>query len=288
MMTTVEKTKPVQKQKSDVILSYLRPRKKFPSVWCAGCGNGVVMSAIIRAIDRLGYSRDKVALVSGIGCSSRMPAYLDFSALHTTHGRALPFATGVKFAKPDMKVIVITGDGDALAIGGNHFIHACRRNIDINAILLNNYIYGMTGGQGSPTTPSNKYSTTTPYGNVEKHFEPCDLAIAAGASFVGRTTVYHAPQMEKLIMDALEHKGFSFVEVMSNCHTYYGRLNRQGDAVAMMKMYKENSVTTAKAKSLSDEELGGKYVVGALHKNEEVTEFCDEYQKLVNAHLGEK
>ena len=205
-MATTNTSTAGRQQKSDVILDYLRPRKKFPSVWCAGCGNGVVMSAIIRAIDRLGYARNDVVLVSGIGCSSRMPVYLDFNALHTTHGRALPFATGVKFANPRLKVIVITGDGDALAIGGNHFIHACRRNIDINAILINNYIYGMTGGQGSPTTPSNKFSTTTPYGNVEKHFEPCDLARAAGASYVGRATVYHAPQLEKLIMGALEHR----------------------------------------------------------------------------------
>ena len=221
----------VEKQKSDVMLSYLRPKKKFPSVWCPGCGNGIVMGALIRAIDKLGYAKDNVAMVSGIGCTSRMPVYLDFNSLHTTHGRALAFATGVKFAQPHMKVIVITGDGDALAIGGNHFIHACRRNIDITTILINNFIYGMTGGQGSPTTPGNAFSTTTPYGNSEKNFNPCNLAEAAGASFVGRSTVYHYPQLEKMIMQALEHKGFSLVEVISNCHTYFGRLNRQGDAV---------------------------------------------------------
>jgi 2-oxoglutarate ferredoxin oxidoreductase subunit beta len=287
-MTTAEKDKAAQKQKSDVILDYIRPHKKYPSVWCAGCGNGIVMSAIIRAVDRLGYDRDNVAMVSGIGCSSRMPVYLDFSALHTTHGRALPFATGVKFAKPNMKVIVITGDGDSLAIGGNHFIHACRRNIDITCIQINNYIYGMTGGQGSPTTPSNMFSTTTPYGNVEKHFEPCELAQAAGASFVGRSTVYHAPGMERMIMDALEHRGFSFIEVISNCHTYFGRLNRRGDAVAMLKFFKENSVTKAKAAKMSEEELADKYVVGVLHNDKAKTEFCDEYQKVVDAHKGGK
>ncbi len=285
-MTTAEKPK-AAKQKSDVILSYLRPKKKFPSVWCAGCGNGVVMSAIVRAIDKLNLSKDDVVLVSGIGCTSRMPMYMDFSSLHTTHGRALPFATGVKFAKPNMKVIIITGDGDSLAIGGNHFIHACRRNIDLTAILINNYIYGMTGGQGSPTTPSKAFSTTTPYGNVEKHFDPCRLAEAAGASFVGRSTVYHTPQLEKLISQAVSHRGFSLVEVISNCHTYFGRLNRQGDPVAMLKMFKENSVTTAKAKDMSPEELKDKYVIGTLHEDDR-TEFCDEYQKVVDAHLGEK
>ena len=272
------------KQKSDVFQDYLRPHKKFPSVWCPGCGNGIVMSAVIRAVDKLGWSKDEVVMISGIGCSSRMPIYLDFNALHTTHGRALAFATGVKFAQPHMKVIVITGDGDALAIGGNHFIHACRRNIDITAILINNNIYGMTGGQGSPTTPSEAFSTTTPYGNVEKHFEPCELAKSAGASFVGRSTVAHAPQLEKVISQALSHKGFSLVEAVSNCHTYFGRLNRKGDAVAMLNMFKEMSLTTAKAKKMSDEELKEKIVIGVLHEDTESTEFCDEYQKLIDAH----
>ncbi len=276
-----------EKQKSDVILQYLRPRKKFPSVWCAGCGNGVVMSALIRAIDRLGLSRDEVAMVSGIGCTSRMPVYMDFNSLHTAHGRALAFATGVKFARPNMKVIVVTGDGDALAIGGNHFIHACRRNIDITAILINNNIYGMTGGQGSPTTPPNAFSTTTPYGNAEKPFDPCSLAKAAGATYVARATVFHAPQLEKMIMEAVDHRGFSLVEAVSNCHTYFGRLNRQGDAVAMLKSFKDNAVMLAKAKTMTEEELKGKIVVGTLY-NETKTEFCDEYQKLIDAQMGGK
>ena len=284
-MTTVKEQPSAQKQKSDVILDYLRPHKKFPSVWCAGCGNGIVMGALVRAIDAMGLSRDEVALVSGIGCTSRLPVYLDFNALHTTHGRALAFATGVKFAKPNMKVIVITGDGDALAIGGNHFIHACRRNLDITAILINNYIYGMTGGQGSPTTPSMAYSTTTPYGNVEKHFDPCELARAAGASFVARATAYHVPQMEKQIRLAVEHRGFSLVEVMSNCHTYYGRLNRLGDAVSMLQMFKEKTVAVTKAATMTPEELKGKWVIGTLHEDNK-TEFCDEYQKVVDAQRG--
>jgi 2-oxoglutarate ferredoxin oxidoreductase subunit beta len=285
-MATAEKTKKSD-QKSDVILEYLRPHKKFPSVWCAGCGNGVVMSAIIRAIDQMGLSRDDVVLVSGIGCTSRMPVYLDFNALHTTHGRALAFATGVKFAKPNMKVIVITGDGDALAIGGNHFIHASRRNIDITAILINNYIYGMTGGQGSPTTPNEAFSTTTPYGNAEKHFDPCNLSQAAGASWVGRSTVYHAPQLELLIKKAVNHRGFSLLEVMSNCHTYFGRLNRRGDAVSMLRMFKDKSVPFAKAKKMSAEDLKDKWVTGVLYEDDK-TEFCDEYQAVVDAHLGER
>ncbi len=285
-MATAEKPK-AAKQKSDVFMNYLRPKKKFPHVWCAGCGNGIVMAAIIRAIDKMGLSKDDVAMVSGIGCTSRMPVYLDFSSLHTTHGRALAFATGVKFAKPGMKVIVITGDGDALAIGGNHFIHACRRNIDITAILINNNIYGMTGGQGSPTTPSQAFSTTTPYGNSEKHFDPCNLATAAGASFVGRSTVYHTPGLEKLIQQGVEHNGFSLLEVVSNCHTYFGRLNRKGDSVAMVESYKELAVTKAKAAKMSPEELEGKKIIGVLHEDDR-TEFCDCYQKVVDAHMGGK
>ena len=270
------------KTQSAVVLDYLRPKKKMPNVWCPGCGNGLVMSSLIRSIDKLEYSKDDVALVSGIGCTSRMPIYLDFNALHTAHGRALAFATGVKFAKPRLKVIVITGDGDSLAIGGNHFIHACRRNIDITCILINNHIYGMTGGQGSPTTPSDAISTTTPYGNSEKHFEPCELANAAGATYVARSTVYHTPQMDKAIAGALEHRGFSLVEVISNCHTYFGRLNRKGDAVSMLNSFKENSVTTARAKNLSPQELEGKFVIGKLYETEK-TEFCDEYQKIADS-----
>jgi 2-oxoglutarate/2-oxoacid ferredoxin oxidoreductase subunit beta len=276
----------VEKQKSDVILSYLRPRKKFPSVWCAGCGNGIVMSALIRAIDRLGLDRDQTAFVSGIGCTSRLPVYLDFNSLHTTHGRALAFATGVKFAQPHMKVIVITGDGDSLAIGGNHFIHACRRNIDITCILINNNIYGMTGGQGSPTTPPSAFSTTTPYGNAEKPFDPCDLAQAAGATFVGRHTVYHAAQLEKMIMQGIEHRGFSLIEAVSNCHTYFGRLNKQGDAVAMIKSFKENMVMLPKALEMTPEQKKGKIVCGVFKDDKEKSEFCDEYQHTVELLKG--
>ena len=263
------------KQKSNVMLDYLRPRKKFPNVWCPGCGNGIVMGSFIRAVDKLGYSKDEVVMVSGIGCTSRMPVYLDFNSLHTTHGRALPFATGVKFSRPDMKVVVITGDGDALAIGGNHFIHACRRNIDITCILINNNIYGMTGGQKSPTTPGGSYATTSP-------------AQAAGASFVGRGTVYHVTQLDKLIMDGLNHKGFSLIEVISNCHTYFGRLNRRGDAVAMLESFKEHAVTRARAAKLSPEELADKFVIGTLYTDDK-TEFCDEYQKTIErAKAGRK
>ena len=155
----------------NIVLHYLRKDMKFPHVWCPGCGHGTILGAIIRAIDSIGWKKDEVVMVSGIGCSSRAPAYVDFNTLHTLHGRAIPFATGIKLANPALKVIVVTGDGDGAAIGGNHFIHACRRNIDLNVVVFNNGIYGMTGGQGSPTTPWMAFSTTTPYGNIEPPFD---------------------------------------------------------------------------------------------------------------------
>jgi 2-oxoglutarate ferredoxin oxidoreductase subunit beta len=273
-------------QSSDVTYQYLRVKKRFPNVWCAGCGIGIVMGSIIRAIDKMGYSKDEVVLVSGIGCSSRLPVYCDFNTLHTTHGRAIAFATGVKLAKPSLKVMVVTGDGDGLAIGGNHFIHACRRNIDITTVLINNNIYGMTGGQFSPTTPYASFASTAPYGNNEKSFDPTVLAKAAGASYVARGTVYHVQQLDKLITGGLEKRGFALVEAISNCHTYYGRLNKKGDAVAMMKSMKEHAMPAKAAKVLPPEKLKDKFLTGVLW-DVEMPEYCEEYQKLIE-HLQKK
>jgi 2-oxoglutarate ferredoxin oxidoreductase subunit beta len=244
--------------------AYLRHTKKFPNVWCSGCGIGIVMGALIRAIDRMGLAKDDVALVSGIGCTGRMPVYLDFNTLHTTHGRALAFATGLKLAQPRLKVVVIMGDGDAVAIGGNHFIHAARRNIDLTAIVVNNTIYGMTGGQYSPTTPLDSRATTSPYGNIEPPFPICELAIAAGASFVARSTVYHALELDHLIEQAIQKNGFSLVEAASYCHTTFGRINRLGTAVDMMRQLKKNSLTQAAAEKLPPEQRAGKIVRGVL------------------------
>jgi len=278
---------PSTNQPSDVTHQYLRVKKKFPNVWCAGCGIGVVMGSIIRAVDAVGYSRDEVVLVSGIGCSSRLPVYCDFNTLHTTHGRALAFATGVKLAKQSLKVMVITGDGDGLAIGGNHFIHACRRNIDITTVLINNQIYGMTGGQFSPTTPRGAYASTAPYGNDEKAFDPTALAKAAGASYVARGTVYHVQQMDKLIIGGLRKKGFALIEVISNCHTYYGRLNKEGDAVAMLEVMKKRALPAKAAGSLPPEKLKDKFLTGVLW-DVEMPEYCEEYQKLIDGFKKEK
>jgi 2-oxoglutarate ferredoxin oxidoreductase subunit beta len=248
--------------------SYLRLGKRFPSVWCSGCGIGIVMGAMIRAIDRLGISKDEVVVVSGIGCSSRLPGYVDFNTLHTAHGRALAYATGVKLVKPGLKVIVVMGDGDALAIGGNHFIHAARRNMDLTAIVINNFIYGMTGGQCSPTTPQGKVATTAPYGCVERGFDIPRMSIAAGAVFVARGTAYHAMALDRLIEKALRKKGFSVVEAVSHCHTLFGRLNRQGTAVQMLEWQRDHAVPVSTAAKLKPEQLEGKLVTGVLWDTE--------------------
>ncbi len=244
---------------------YLRTQY-IPHIWCPGCGHGIVLKAILRAVDRLGLDKDKVAFVSGIGCSSRAVGYVDFNTLHTTHGRALAFATGIKIARPDLHVIVASGDGDALAIGGNHFIHACRRNIDITLVVFNNYIYGMTGGQYSPTTPVNSYASTSPYGSVEPPFDVCNLAIAAGATYVARGTAFNTVQLDKLVEKGIQNSGFSVVEAFSQCPTYYGRKNKQRTPVDGLKWQKEVVVPVAKAKDMKPEELQGKILVGELHQ----------------------
>jgi 2-oxoglutarate ferredoxin oxidoreductase subunit beta len=238
-----------------------------------------MLGALIRAIDRIGYEKDEIVLVSGIGCSGRLPVYVDFNTLHTTHGRALTFATGVKLAKPSLKVIVIMGDGDAVAIGGNHFIHAARRNIDVKAIILNNSIYGMTGGQYSPTTPYGMRSSTTIYSNIEQAFKISELAVTAGAAFVGRGTVYHAKLLDSLMEKAILKQGFSVVEVIAHCHTQYGKQNRLGTAVEMMEWQRDNAVTVEKSATMKTEELQDKIVIGVL-VDKELPVYQDEYDKI--------
>jgi 2-oxoglutarate ferredoxin oxidoreductase subunit beta len=262
-----------------LIHKYLRHDKKFPHVWCPGCGIGIMLGALIRAIDRIGFEKDEVVLVSGIGCSGRLPVYVDFNTLHTTHGRALTFATGVKLAKPSLKVIVIMGDGDAVAIGGNHFIHAARRNIDVTSIILNNSIYGMTGGQSSPTTPYGMKSSTTAYSNIEQDFKISELAITAGAVFVGRGTVYQARLLDNLIEKAILKPGFSVVEVVAHCHTQYGKQNRLGTAVEMMEWQRDHAVTVEKAATLKHEQLQDKIVIGVM-VDKELPVYQNEYEKI--------
>ncbi len=247
-----------------LIYKYLRHDKKFPHVWCPGCGNGIVLGALIRAIDRTGYSKDDIVLVSGIGCAGRMPVYVDFNTLHTTHGRALTFATGIKLATPRLQVIVIMGDGDATAIGGNHFIHAARRNLNLTALIVNNSIYGMTGGQYSPTTPYGARASTALYGNIEQAFSIAELAVTAGAAWVGRGTVFHASELDTLIEAAIRKRGFAVVEAISHCHTQYGRKNKMADPMTMMRWQQEHAVRVAKAATMTPEELAGKFTIGVL------------------------
>lgn len=260
---------------------YLRT-DKLPLIWCSGCGHGIVMKAMLRAIDKIGLSKDEITMVSGIGCSSRLTGYVDFNTLHTTHGRALAFATGVKMVKPEMTVIVVTGDGDATAIGGNHYIHAARRNIDITVILFNNNIYGMTGGQVSPTTPIGSNASTAPYGSVENSFNISGLAEAAGASFVARGTAFDALRLDKMIEKAIRKKGFSVVEAMSPCPTAFGRRNRLGNGSKMLKQLKDDSIPIARAAKLPTEELNDKILTGVV-VDRDLPEYTENYQKLIDS-----
>jgi len=262
------------------VYNYLRHEKKFPLMWCAGCGNGIILGSIIRAVDTLGLDKNKIAMVSGIGCSGRSSTYVDFNTLHTTHGRALAFATGLKHANNELTTLVATGDGDCLAIGGNHFIHAARRNIDLTVFLFNNNIYGMTGGQASPTTPPGMIASTARIGNIENNFDPCKLAEAAGASFVARGTTYDADGLDELAIQAIENKGFSVLEIITPCPTIYGRYNRLGNAVAMLKTQCENAISVEESRKMKPEELEGKIITG-IFVNRDLPEFCEEYDRLI-------
>jgi len=258
---------------------YLR-MQYIPHMWCPGCGIGIVMKAILRALDALGWKNDDIAFVSGIGCTSRMPGYVDFNTLHTTHGRALAFATGIKMVRPDKHVIVVAGDGDASAIGGNHFIHACRRNIDITMVIVDNNIYGMTGGQYSPTTPPDAFATTSPYGHQEPNFDIAKLAIGAGATYVARGTVAQGILLERYIKNGMAHKGMSVIVAESTCPVQFGRRNRMADPVEMLHFVKERGVPISRAKNMSPEELDGKYVTGELFRNDDIPEYTERYEKL--------
>lgn len=259
---------------------YLRKEKKFPTVWCAGCGAGIVQTALLTAIHELRMPRDRIVFVSGIGCTGRMPTYVDFNTMHVTHGRAIPCATGLKIVNPDFVVLTAMGDGDAAAIGGNHLIHAARRNIDISAIIVNNHIYGMTGGQYSPTTPLDSLASTAPYGCQEPPFDLCQLTAGAGGTFVARTTVYHFAMMVNLLRKAIAHKGFSMVEVMSDCPTGFGRRNKLGSAVKMIQYLKDHAVRLKNWEQMSPEERNGKFPIGLLAGCER-EEYTERYGKIV-------
>jgi 2-oxoglutarate ferredoxin oxidoreductase subunit beta len=259
------------------VKDYIRERF-FPHMWCPGCGHGTVLNGLIRAVEASGMNKNEIVMVSGIGCSSRISGYVDFHSLHTIHGRALAFATGVKLSQPALNVIVPMGDGDALSIGGNHFIHAARRNINITALVMNNRIYGMTGGQYSPLSGTGTKATTAPYFNIDQAFDVVELSKAAGATFVARATVFHVKQMADLIRKAVTHDGFSVVEIMSQCPTYFGRKNKLGSAVDMMTFFKEQTVPVGAEAKKDNPAL----IERGIFVDKELPEYCEEYTKIMD------
>ncbi|WP_022667579.1 2-oxoacid:ferredoxin oxidoreductase subunit beta [Desulfospira joergensenii] len=263
---------------------YVRARF-FPHMWCPGCGHGIVLGSLLRAVHELGLDKNEIVITSGIGCSSRISGYVDFHSLHTIHGRALSFATGVKLSQPRLKAIVPMGDGDALAIGGNHFIHAARRNIDITAIVMNNRIYGMTGGQFSPLSGQGKKATTAPYTTIDNNFDIVELAKSAGATFVARSTVFHAVEAKDYLKQAISHKGFSVVELLTQCPTYYGRKNKEGDAAQMMEGYRTNTVKIGSKKLEKNPNLIQR---GIFVHDTEKPEYCEAYDSIIETAMKGK
>ncbi len=234
-----------------------------PHTHCSGCGNGMIAQSFLRAVDELGISKEKLVCVAGVGCAGWIPSpFFDVDTLHTTHGRPIVFATGVKLGNPDLEVVVFTGDGDASAIGGNHLIHAARRNIGVKVICVNNMIYGMTGGEVAPTTPRGLKTTTTPFGNLERPFDLSKLVIAAGGTYVARWTTYHVAALVAATKKALTRNGFAFLEVLSHCPVHYGRRIGISDPVEMLRLFQRHSVTIEQSRGMSEQELAGKFVVG--------------------------
>lgn len=237
----------------------------IPHIWCDGCGNGIILNCFVHAIDDLKMDVDKIVVVSGIGCIGRLSGYTNTDSYHTTHGRAIAFATGVKLANPDLTVTVISGDGDLFAIGGNHFIHAARRNVDIKVICANNFNYGMTGGQYGPTTPLNAWTTTTPYGNIEHPFNLVHLAAASGAVYVARWTTLHVRRLVESIKKMLQKEGFSFIEVITPCPEIFGRRNKMATGIEMMNWFKnasniQNNSDPARAEITSERIVLGEFI----------------------------
>ncbi len=266
---------------------YLR-LEKMPTLWCWGCGDGVILKAVIRAIEKLGWNQDDVAVVSGIGCSGRFSSYVDFNTVHTTHGRTVAFATGIKLANPDKHVICVAGDGDALAIGGNHTIHAARRNIDINFIMINNFIYGLTNSQTSPTTPQGMWTVSQKAGNIDPTFDGAELAIAAGASFVARETILNPKKLEKVFVEGFKHKGFSFFDILSNCHINLGRKNKMASAMENLEWIDKITMPKKKYDQLPEEEKLNLFPTGILKHDKEAKEYCELYEEIKKVHQGKR
>ena len=265
---------------------YMR-EDRLPHIFCPGCGNGTIMSAFLQGMKKAEMDFDNIAMVSGIGCSSRIPVYMNCDSLHTTHGRALSFATGLKTANKDLDVVVFTGDGDCASIGGNHLIHAARRNINLTVICINNNIYGMTGGQISPTSPKGSFGTTAPYGNMDAPFNLAELVAAAGASYSARWTTIQIENLVSSIKDGLKNPGFSFIEVATQCPTYFGRKNKLRTPTAMAVTLKMNTVFKSAADRMRKKDLEGKIVVGEF-ANSQRDEFTENIERISEEKFGKK
>lgn len=243
---------------------YLR-KDSLPHFFCAGCGAAQVLNFFVQAADAIQLDFDNLVAIGGVGCTARIPVYLNAESLHGIHGRTLPWATGIKLHNPKLKVVIFAGDGDAAAIGGNHLIHAARRNLDVTMIVVNNLTFGMTGGQVAPTTLRGLRTTTTPYGNLEESFDMCKLVAAAGGTYVARVSTFRPRPAINAIKKALTHKGFSFVEVISQCPTNFGRKAiGSGQAVAGVKWIEEQSLSRQQAGEIPEELLGEKFVLGTF------------------------
>ena len=249
----------------------------FPTTWCPGCADGVILKSVAMVLSDMGVDPNDIAVVSGIGCSGRMPNYFNTNSLHTAHGRALTFATGIKFSRPEKMVIVFSGDGDASAIGGNHLIHAARRNIGIKLIIINNGIYGMTGGQVSPTTPHGFFTETTTYGNLEPNFDIVKLLKGANASFVARESINRLPQLKAVIRKVFEHDGFAALEIISNCHVILGSRNKMRSPMALKAYIDDITYPLDKAKTMTVEERKGKIPLGIFVERKDLKEYTDMY-----------
>ncbi len=254
---------------------------RLPTIWCPGCGNGIVLHGAMEVLDDLNCTKKDVICVSGIGCSSRSATYTQFDEVHTLHGRAIPFATAIKLCQPDKKVIVFTGDGDSAAIGGNHLIHAARRNIDITVIVFNNSIYGMTGGQVSPLTEPFKKGTTARFGNYENQFDLVQLLLGAGGTYIARTGTYYYKMMKKYMKKAFLRKGFSFIEVISQCPVYYGRLNKMAKPYDMLTNQKDILVSKDKYETLSSDDKFGKLPIGEFIEDNSQPSYLEKREQLL-------
>ncbi|MFO8059861.1 MAG: thiamine pyrophosphate-dependent enzyme [Bacillota bacterium] len=260
----------------------------LPVFWCPGCGNGIILGSLMRVFNRMQLAPERTVVTTGIGCWGKADDYLKTNSIHGTHGRALPFATGVKAANAELTVLALMGDGDCATIGGNHFLHAARRNIDVTAVISNNFNYGMTGGQYSATTPVESYTSTSVYGNPEGDFDLCEIALAAGATLVARSTVYHVQLLERVLEQAVRHRGFSVVEVLSSCPVYYGRYNDCPSPVDMMKLWRSRAVAVERHRTMDAEDRAAHIPIGVLGTRDRL-DFNTRYeriQKQARAQMG--